>query len=144
MTLSDVLPKHDTYFTSIVAKLLETIKSLASDQNQNQQQQGTSNQQSQDLQAKLDSYARVNDLPPTSYLIPNSGSRDQGWKWDTARWGSDGKVTEVVDALVKVSRAWPVWMDGIVACLVLIVAFLAARVGDEFDRFDSKAKESEL
>jgi len=100
LTLSDALPKHDTYFTSVVGKLLDTIKSLAGDQ---QRQQGGEGKQAQDLKDKLESYARVNDLPPTSYLIPHSGSNDQGWKWDTARWGNDGKVTEVVDALVKVS-----------------------------------------
>jgi V-type H+-transporting ATPase subunit C len=105
LTLSDALPKHDTYFTSVVGKLLDTIKSLATDEQQGQQDKNVSD--------KLESYARVNDLPPTSYLIPHSGSNEQGWKWDTARWGNDGKVTDVVDSLVKVRQSFPHSRDAI-------------------------------
>ncbi|KAG7529029.1 hypothetical protein FFLO_05822 [Filobasidium floriforme] len=97
LTLSDALPKHDAYFTSVVAKLLDTIKSLAAAASQSASQ---SQSQSQSDQDKLESYARINDLPPTQYLIPHSGAR-QGWTWDAARWGQDGKVIDVVEALVK-------------------------------------------
>ena len=97
MTLSDALPKHDAYFTSVVAKLLDTIKSLAAG---SAQSQSTSTNDSDKDKDKLESYARINDLPPTQYLIPHSGARE-GWTWDAARWGQDGKVTDVVEALVK-------------------------------------------
>lgn len=97
MTLSDALPKHDAYFTSVVAKLLDTIKSLAAGSAQSQSQSPSSSTDDKD---KLESYARINDLPPTQYLIPHSGARE-GWTWDAARWGQDGKVTDVVEALVK-------------------------------------------
>jgi V-type H+-transporting ATPase subunit C len=102
LTLSDTLPKHDAYFTSTVSKLLDTIKSLATDP---QAQANNNNNTSKDDKDKLESYARVNDIPPTQYLIPRSGSNEGGWSWDKARWGNDGKVTEVVDALVKVSAS---------------------------------------
>lgn len=96
LTLSDALPKHDAYFTSVVGKLLDTIKNLASSSTD-----GKSGRDNEDaIREKLESYARVNDLPPTSYLIPHSGS-EQGWQWDAARWGDDNKVADVVDALVK-------------------------------------------
>lgn len=97
MTLSDALPKHDAYFTSVVAKLLDTIKSLATGSAQSQSSSTNDSDKDKD---KLESYARINDLPPTQYLIPHSGAR-QGWTWDAARWGQDGKVTDVVEALVK-------------------------------------------
>jgi V-type H+-transporting ATPase subunit C len=99
LTLSDALPKHDAYFTSVVAKLLDTIKSLAAGSAQSQSASSSTNDNNADKD-KLESYARINDLPPTQYLIPHSGAR-QGWTWDAARWGQDGKVTDVVEALVK-------------------------------------------
>ena len=102
LTLSDTLPKHDAYFTSVVGKLLDTIKNLASGSSGSSAQEGRNGgpADEDEIKNKLESYARVNDLPPTSYLIPHSGS-EQGWTWDAARWGDDNKVTDVVDALVK-------------------------------------------
>jgi hypothetical protein len=81
LTLSDYLPKLDSQFTSIVSKLLDTLRSLLDDP------------------SKLPQHARVNDQPAEKYLIPGT---PQGWRWDTGRWGSGGKVGEIVDALTAV------------------------------------------
>ncbi|KAJ9112352.1 hypothetical protein QFC19_000772 [Naganishia cerealis] len=83
LNLSDALPKYDSYFTQTVSKLLDTIRSLVSDDKQ-----------------KMRSYATVNDQPADRYMIPSPGS-SQGWKWDRSRWGSGGKVLEVIEALNK-------------------------------------------
>lgn len=81
LTLSDQLPKLDSQFTGIVSKLLDTLRGLLDDQ------------------SKLSQHARVNDQSAETYLLPDNNS---GWKWDAGRWGSGGKVAEVVDALTKV------------------------------------------
>ncbi|GHJ84312.1 hypothetical protein NliqN6_0714 [Naganishia liquefaciens] len=83
LNLSDAMPKYDTYFTQTVSKLLDTIRSLVADDKQ-----------------KLQSYATVNDKPAEDYVLPTPGS-SQGWKWDRSRWGSGGKVPDVVEALNK-------------------------------------------
>ncbi|KAJ9122050.1 hypothetical protein QFC24_004277 [Naganishia onofrii] len=83
LNLSDSLPKYDAYFTQTVSKLLDTIRSLVSDDKQ-----------------KMRSYTTVNDQPVDRYVIPSPGS-SQGWKWDRSRWGSGGKVLDVVEALNK-------------------------------------------
>jgi V-type H+-transporting ATPase subunit C len=85
LTLSDQLPKLDSTFTGIVSKLLDTLRSLVEDPSQ------------------LPQHARVNDQAAEKYLIPGT---IQGWRWDTGRWGSGGKVGEIVDALTKVGRSF--------------------------------------
>ncbi|KAL7414563.1 hypothetical protein BDY24DRAFT_369703 [Mrakia frigida] len=81
LTLSDYLPKQDTFFTQTVSKLLDTLRSLLNDDPQ-----------------KLELHTRVNDRPLEEYLFPSDGS---GWKWDRGRWGEAGKVTDVLEALMK-------------------------------------------
>jgi len=81
LTLSDQLPKLDSNFTSIVSKLLDTLRSLLDDP------------------SKLAQHARVNDRSAEEYLI--TGNRG-GWRWDAGRWGSGGKVGDVVAALTQV------------------------------------------
>ncbi|WWD16470.1 hypothetical protein CI109_100896 [Kwoniella shandongensis] len=80
LTLSDALPKLDSTFTSTVSKLLDTLRSLVSDD-----------------ASKLAQHARVNDRPAEEYLLGGGG----GFRWDKGRWGSGGKVLEVVEALTK-------------------------------------------
>lgn len=48
---------------------------------------------------KIAQHARVNDRPAEEYLMAGG----EGFKWDKGRWGEGGKVTEVVEALSKVS-----------------------------------------
>jgi len=83
LSLSDQLPKIDSSFTGVVSKLLDTLRSLVDDQ------------------SKVGQYARVNDISAEDYLIPGDS---RGWTWDAGRWGSGGKVADVVDALQKVSH----------------------------------------
>jgi V-type H+-transporting ATPase subunit C len=80
--LSDQLPKIDSSFTAVVSKLLDTIHSLVDDQ------------------SKVAQYARVNAIAAEDYLITGDS---RGWTWDAGRWGSGGKIGEVVDALQKAS-----------------------------------------
>lgn len=76
LTLSDTLPKLDSQFTQTVSKTLDTLRSLTDDE-------------------KLSQHARINDRPVDEALMQ--------WKWDRGRWGDGGKVTDVVEALTKVS-----------------------------------------
>lgn len=54
---------------------------------------------------KMAQHARVNDRPAEEYLMAGG----DGFKWDKGRWGEGGKVTEVVEALSRVSRDWNFW-----------------------------------
>jgi len=42
----------------------------------------------------------VNDRSAEEYLI--TGNQGGGWRWDAGRWGSGGKVGDVVGALTQV------------------------------------------
>ncbi|WRT65749.1 uncharacterized protein IL334_002697 [Kwoniella shivajii] len=84
LTLSDTLPKLDSQFTTTVSKLLDTLRTLVSEDS-----------------AKLAQHARVNDRPAEEFLLGGGG----GFRWDKGRWGSGGKVLEVVDALTKEMNA---------------------------------------
>jgi V-type H+-transporting ATPase subunit C len=86
LTLSESLPKTDSFFTTTVSKLLDTLRTLLGDD-----------------AAKLEAHTRVNDRPLEEYLFPSSGQ--SGWKWDRRRWSADGKVVEVVESLNKVGPA---------------------------------------
>lgn len=83
LTLSDTLPKTDAAFTSVVSKLLDQLRSLVGDD-----------------KARLAQHARVNDRPVEEYLFPDVHGPAQ-WRWDKGRWGDDGKVLDVVGALVQ-------------------------------------------
>lgn len=81
LSFSDSLPKLDSAFTQTVSKLLDTLRSLLADE-----------------PGKLAQHARVNDRTVEDYLMPGNTF----WGWDKRRWGSGGKVADVVDALTKV------------------------------------------
>ncbi|KAJ9114834.1 hypothetical protein QFC20_001205 [Naganishia adeliensis] len=83
LNLSDAMPKYDSNFTQTVSKLLDTIRSLVAEDKQ-----------------KMQSYLTVNDKPAEQYVIPAPGTSN-GWKWDRSRWGTGGKVLDVVEALNK-------------------------------------------
>lgn len=84
MNLSDTLPKLDSTFTQTISKLLDTLRSLVSDET-----------------GKLSLHARVNDRSAEEYLMPENTL----WNWDKRRWGSAGKVADVVEALTQVSSS---------------------------------------
>lgn len=84
ITLSDSLPKTDAQFTQTVSKLLDTLRSLVSED-----------------KTRLAQHARVNDRATEAYVLPDpTGSG--GWRWDKGRWGDGGKVGDVVTALTEV------------------------------------------
>lgn len=91
LTLSDAMPKHDTYFTGVVSKLLDTVRSLVE----------TNATKQDDIQRKLEQYLRIDERSADDYLIPLPGAPQPGWRWDKSRWGTGGKVQDVVDALAK-------------------------------------------
>lgn len=76
LTLSDSLPKIDAQFTGVVSKCLDTLRSLTDPK-------------------ELGQHARINDRPLDEYILP----LPTAWRWDAGRWGSSGKVHEVVEAL---------------------------------------------
>lgn len=73
----------DTAFTSVVSKLLDQLRSLVGDD-----------------KARIAQHARVNDRPVEEYVLPDSHGPSP-WRWDKGRWGGDGKVGDVVAALVS-------------------------------------------
>ena len=75
LTLSDSLPKIDAQFTGVVSKCLDTLRSLTDPK-------------------ELGQHARINDRPLDEYILP----LPTAWRWDAGRWGSSGKVHEVVEA----------------------------------------------
>lgn len=88
------MPKLDTQFTGTVSKTLDTIRSLLDDPAK-----------------QLPQYARINELPADDYVLPGgdggAGSVAGFWRWDKGRWGSGGKVGDVVEALTQVSLSLP-------------------------------------
>lgn len=85
INLSDSLPKTDQQFTTTVSKLLETLRSLVSED-----------------ATRVAQHARVNDRPAEEYVLPDPNGNGS-WQWDKRRWGDGGKVADVIEALVQVS-----------------------------------------
>ncbi|TXT12884.1 hypothetical protein VHUM_01285 [Vanrija humicola] len=83
INLSDSLPKTDQQFTTTVSKLLETLRSLVSED-----------------ATRVAQHARVNDRPADEYVLPDPNGNGS-WQWDKRRWGDGGKVADVIDALVQ-------------------------------------------
>jgi V-type H+-transporting ATPase subunit C len=84
LTLSDALPKIDAQFTGTVSKCLDTLRSLTDPK-------------------ELGQHARINDRPLDEYILPLPAA----WRWDAGRWGGQGKVHEVVEALTAVcTKQW--------------------------------------
>ncbi|WOO83896.1 V-type proton ATPase subunit C [Vanrija pseudolonga] len=83
INLSDSLPKTDQQFTTTVSKLLETLRSLVSED-----------------ATRVAQHARVNDRPAEEYVLPDPNGNGS-WQWDKRRWGDGGKVADVIEALVQ-------------------------------------------
>lgn len=78
VTLSEELPKHDTYFTSVVAKIVDTLRNLLNNEPQ-----------------KLRQHILIEERPIESYLLEN-------WRWNEGRYNVQRSVKELVDTLSKV------------------------------------------
>jgi len=62
ISLSEELPKQETYFSSVVSKLVEILRSLLNN----------------DI-SKVTQHTRINDVPEEDYLANISSG---GWKWN--------------------------------------------------------------
>lgn len=82
ITLSEELPKQDAFFTSTVAKTVDTLRNLLNND-----------------PAKLAQHILVNERSVDDYIL-------KGWRWNEGRYGVQRSLRDTVDALNKViSRA---------------------------------------
>ena len=77
IALSEELPKQDTFFTSVVAKTVDTLRNLLNND-----------------PSKLSQHILVNERTVDSYLF-------KGWKWNEGRYGVQRSLREMVDLLNK-------------------------------------------
>ncbi|KAH8120634.1 ATPase, V1 complex, subunit C [Phellopilus nigrolimitatus] len=77
ISLSEDLPKQDAYFTSVVAKIVDTLRNLLNNDPQ-----------------KLAQHTLVDERTVDSYLL-------EGWKWNEGQYNVQKSVKEVVDVLNK-------------------------------------------
>lgn len=78
VTLSEELPKHDTFFTATVAKTVDTLRNLLNND-----------------PSKLAQHVLVNEQPVDSYIL-------RGWSWNEGRYGVQRGIREMIDVLNKV------------------------------------------
>ena len=78
MTLSEDLPKQDTYFTSVVAKIVDTLRNLLNNEPQ-----------------KLAQHTLVDERTVDSYLL-------DGWAWNEGRYSVQKSVKELAEGLNNV------------------------------------------
>ncbi|KAJ8481111.1 hypothetical protein ONZ51_g6215 [Trametes cubensis] len=77
VTLSEELPKHDTFFTATVAKTVDTLRNLLNNDPR-----------------KLSQHILVNEQPVDAYLL-------KGWSWNEGRYGVQRSLREMIDVLNK-------------------------------------------
>ncbi|OSD06004.1 ATPase V1 complex subunit C [Trametes coccinea BRFM310] len=77
VTLSEELPKHDTFFTATVAKTVDTLRNLLNNDPR-----------------KLAQHVLVNEQHVDAYLL-------KSWSWNEGRYGVQRSLREMVDVLNK-------------------------------------------
>ncbi|KAH0838586.1 ATPase V1 complex subunit C [Lanmaoa asiatica] len=77
ITLSEELPKQDAFFTSTVAKTVDTLRNLLNND-----------------PAKLAQHILVNERSVDDYIF-------KGWRWNEGRYGVQRSLRETVDVLNK-------------------------------------------
>ncbi|EEB86593.1 hypothetical protein MPER_16396, partial [Moniliophthora perniciosa FA553] len=77
ISLSEELPKQDTYFTNTVAKIVDTLRNLLNND-----------------PSKLSQHILVNERSVDDYVLRN-------WKWNEGRYGVQKSLKEMVDTLNK-------------------------------------------
>ncbi|KAI9512668.1 hypothetical protein F5148DRAFT_1273602 [Russula earlei] len=77
ISLSEELPKHDGNFTSVVAKIVETLRNLLNNDT-----------------SKLAQHILINEKPLDDYLLKD-------WRWNEGRYGTQRGLKDMTDALVK-------------------------------------------
>jgi V-type H+-transporting ATPase subunit C len=78
ISLSEELPKTETTFTAVVAKIVDAMRGLLSGDAE-----------------KLAQHARINEQTLDAYLL-------SGWRWNDSRYNTQRSLRDIVDALVKV------------------------------------------
>ncbi|KZS96147.1 ATPase V1 complex subunit C, partial [Sistotremastrum niveocremeum HHB9708] len=81
VSLSEELPKQDAYFTSVVAKIVDTLRNLLNNES-----------------AKVSQHILVNEQPVDDYLF---GRYTGGWKWNEGRYGVQKGLRELAEVLNK-------------------------------------------
>ncbi|KAG9314647.1 ATPase V1 complex subunit C [Chiua virens] len=77
ITLSEELPKQDAFFTSTVAKAVDTLRNLLNND-----------------PAKLAQHILVNERSVDDYIF-------KGWRWNEGRYGVQRSLRETIDSLNK-------------------------------------------
>jgi len=77
VTLSEELPKQDTFFTNAVAKIVDTLRNLLNNDPK-----------------RLAQHTLVNERTCDEYLLDH-------WRWNAGKYGSQRSLRDVVDSLVK-------------------------------------------
>ena len=91
VSLSEELPKQDTAFTAVVAKIVDTLRNLLNND-----------------PSKLSQHVLVNEQSVDAYLL-------QDWRWNEERYGVQRGLREMVDVLVKVRKTLVIITDGAVS-----------------------------
>ncbi|KAF8499175.1 hypothetical protein F5888DRAFT_151309 [Russula emetica] len=77
IALSEELPKHDANFTSVLAKIVETLRNLLNND-----------------PSKLAQHISINDKSVDGYLLND-------WHWNEGRYGTQRGLKDMTDVLVK-------------------------------------------
>jgi V-type H+-transporting ATPase subunit C len=77
ISLSEELPKHDTFFTAAVAKIVETLRNLLNDDPN-----------------RLAQHTLVEERSVDDYLF-------KSWSWDAGRYGTQRGLREILDTLSR-------------------------------------------
>ncbi|KAE8231661.1 hypothetical protein CF326_g3320 [Tilletia indica] len=76
ITLSDELPKHDTNFTQVVSKIVDTLRALLNND-----------------ESALSQHVLVNEKALDEYMLD--------WAWNTRRYRVDRSLGEIVEAIAR-------------------------------------------
>lgn len=82
--LSEELPKQDAFFTSAVAKIVDTLRNLLNND-----------------AIRLAQHTLVDERTVDDYLL-------KGWTWNSSKYGTQRGLRDVVDTLVKVRSCPPI------------------------------------
>jgi V-type H+-transporting ATPase subunit C len=76
--LSEELPKYDLFFTSAMAKIVDTLRNLLNNDT-----------------TRLAQHTLVDERSVDDYLL-------RGWSWNSSKYGTQRGLRDIVDSLVKV------------------------------------------
>lgn len=80
ISLSEDLPKQETFFTQTTAKIVDTIRNLLNND-----------------PSKMSQHTLINDQTADEYLL-------SGWRWNEGRYAMNKGLRDIVDILNKVCK----------------------------------------